>query len=204
MTESPTIVTGIWSWSTLTAVPPIAKQMRSNTGDWATATTLYVSNTDDSGNDRGPGMDTIKIGDLLRLEHNTDNTRYAIFRFTAVSTARTGYHDVHVEYTDGAGVVPNNGTLLQIIYIPEPPIPEPAPGYMWVRMLMNPYVNEEMATDLMHNMADSMQQVTHMLNYAEFSVNVNGTVLTYEKDILPAVVGDPMVEPVLPPEVVLP
>lgn len=203
MTESP-IITGVWSWTNLTLVPPLSKQLRTNTGDWIAATQINVSDTDDGGNDRGPGMDAIRAGDLIRLEHNTDTTRYVIYSVIEDSIAFSGYHTIPVFYVESGGTLPANNTLLQIVYVPEPPIPEPTPGHMWIRILMKPYVSEEMVTDLMHNMADAMQQVTHMVDYAEFSVNVNGNVLTYEEDILPAVVGDPMVEPMLPPVVVLP
>jgi hypothetical protein len=46
--------------------------------------------------------------------------------------------------------------------------------------------------------------VTHLVNYVEYKANVNGSILTYEDAILPAYISDPIVEPMLPPAVVLP
>jgi hypothetical protein len=76
-----------------------------------------------------------------------------------------------------------------------PPMPTPDPGMMWIRLTMNTAISEEMAMDMMRDITDNLQTVTHMVNYAEFDTNVNGTILTYEKEILPAIIGDPTPSP---------
>lgn len=72
----------------------------------------------------------------------------------------------------------------------QPPIPTPDPGMMWIRLTMNTAINEEMAMDMMKDVALNLQTVTHMVNYAEFETNVNGVILTYSADILPAIEGN--------------
>jgi hypothetical protein len=200
-TENP-IITGVWQWSSQAGTPPTNKQVRTDTGNWATAAQLYFSDVDDSGVNRAQDLDSVQPGDLVRLEHNTDTTRYAVFNVVGAleAVAAGSYHTINVTLHDSGGVLPNSGTQLQTIFVNVgDPIPEPTPGHMWIRLTLTPYVTEEMITDLMRNMSVNLQMVTHLVNYAEYRANVNGTLLTYEDAILPAYVSDPVVEPLLLP-----
>lgn len=202
MTDSP-IITGIWQWSSQVGAPPTNKQVRSDTGDWATAAQLYFSDIDDNNVNRYDDLEAVQPGDLVRLEHNTDSTRYAVFNVVGALEAVVigGYHTVNVTLHDSGGVLPNSGTQIQTIFVnlEDTPIPEPTPGHMWVRLTMTQYISEEIVTDLMHNISTNLQMVTHLVNYAEYKANVNGTVLTFEDAILPAYISDPIVEPALLP-----
>jgi hypothetical protein len=73
---------------------------------------------------------------------------------------------------------------------PTEPILSPDPGQMWCVLTMGANINEQMVQDLMVNIADNLQTVTHLINYADFQANVAGVILTHSADILPAMTGD--------------
>lgn len=91
-------------------MPPNAGQVRSNTGDWATATLLRFDDQDASNTDRSAGLMTIKVGDELRLQQKTDTSRWAKLDVTAAPTHPSGYVEMAVTYVEGGGGLPNSGT----------------------------------------------------------------------------------------------
>ena len=76
-----------------------------------------------------------------------------------------------------------------------PPVQPPAeltpdPGRMEAELVLHPSITEEIVNDLMRDIAENLQQVTHLVNYVYFVANINGTIIKYEAEILPAMVGD--------------
>lgn len=187
-----TTVSGAWLWSTQNGVPA-SKQIRTNTGDWgASVTQLNISNTDNGGANRSPGMDAVKVGDTVRLEHSTDATRWATYTVTADTVSNTGYHTIPVTPLANAGSVPNNGTQLNVILqLNQAIVPVPVLNHMYIDLTMVPETNQTISTDLMNLIATSLQTVTHLVNHADFQTNVAGVILTQSVDILPAMKGPP-------------
>ena len=108
------IYTREWTWNNQTAVPPNTSQLRSNTGDWATATVLNVHNQDNSNVDRSAALREIASGMQVRLQHKTDATRWALFDVTGASVAQSGYFSVPVTFNSGGGTLPNSGTAILV------------------------------------------------------------------------------------------
>lgn len=73
---------------------------------------------------------------------------------------------------------------------PQPPTTDPVVGQMLVSLTMHVSITEPIVNDLMRDIAENLQTVTHLINRADFKANVNGVILTYGTDILPAMVGD--------------
>ena len=73
---------------------------------------------------------------------------------------------------------------------PPPPPPDPEPGAMWLVLTMHGSITEPIVNDLMKNICLNLQTVTHLINHAEIKANVNGVILTYSADILPAMTGN--------------
>jgi hypothetical protein len=71
-----------------------------------------------------------------------------------------------------------------------PEIPNPEPGIMWIVLTLHEAITEPIVMDLMNNIANNLQQVTHLVNHMDAKVNVNGVVFTHSADILPAMTGD--------------
>jgi hypothetical protein len=73
---------------------------------------------------------------------------------------------------------------------PVPPTGDPPLGRMDVELVLHESITEEIVDDLMRDIADNLQQVTHLINYAYFAANVGGVIIKYETPILPAMTGD--------------
>src|SRR5215471_14709250 len=107
----------IWTWSNNLSVPPNNGQVRSNTGDWATATTLRVANNDTSNVDHSPQIGRIKPSDNIRLQQKTDSTRYSVFEVSANPVSQTTYWEISVSLTDSGGTIANSGADIQLSVI---------------------------------------------------------------------------------------
>ncbi len=55
---------------------------------------------------------------------------------------------------------------------------------------MHESITEQIVNDLMRDIAENLQTVTHLVNYAQFEANVGGVIIDYEAEILPAMAGD--------------
>lgn len=104
------IYTETWTWSNVQALPPNNSQVRTNTGDWATATILYVDDNSVDNADRSEGLAMIKAGDDIRLSQKTDNNRWVLFNVNAVGIDRNGYWEFSVSVLETGGTIPNSGT----------------------------------------------------------------------------------------------
>ena len=104
--------TYVWSWSNSTALPPNVKQVRSDTGDWAAATTLYISNTDFDGGDRSG--DLAALGGQIHLEHHNDASRYATFGVITSPQVDAAYTTIGVALQASGGSQPGSGTQINV------------------------------------------------------------------------------------------
>jgi hypothetical protein len=198
-TLSVTVGTGTWSWSDNNAVPPSNKQFRTNTGDWANATIIYISNLDDDGLNHSDHFDALTPGAILHFEHNTDATRYADFNVVSVDETIVSwtYHAINVTYTGGGGTLPNNNTLIRVIGVGESNItPDPPLGHMYLDLLLTDQTPSYIIEDLMDLICDNLVKVTHLVNHVDIKANVGSGILTENEDIMPAVAGPPAPLPV--------
>jgi hypothetical protein len=104
------IYTETWTWSNVLGVPPNNSQIRTNTGDWATATLLYIDDNSVDNADRSEGLAMIKAGDDLRLSQKTDNNRWVLFNVNTAGIDRGGYFEYAVSLLEQGGTIPNSGT----------------------------------------------------------------------------------------------
>lgn len=106
----PATATGSWTWNNQLP-PPGNGQIRTDSRDWAGAKSLCVDWRTDAGVDVSAGLGQIRAGDTLRLEHQTDATRYATYTVTGNPTqVFSGSFQFPVTYLSGGGVLPNSGT----------------------------------------------------------------------------------------------
>lgn len=191
MVSDVSLGTGVWLWSNQVDVPPTSKQIRTDSGDWVAASQLYISDIDNNNANRGAGIETLKAGDLVRLEHNTDTTRFVLYTVSAapVPDGAGVYHTVAVTFEDGGGTIPNSSTLIQLVAV-SALVSGPEIGHMYINLTLNSQINETMVNDMMRNIADNLQMITHLVNFAEFEANVGGEILIYSKEIKSAIIGD--------------
>jgi hypothetical protein len=100
---------GYWLWNSQ-APPPSTSQIRTDSRDWRTAKQVNVDYRTDSGSDASVDLAAVVAGDVLRLEHQTDPTRFAEFIVTAAPLRVSAYYQYAVTYRTGGGVIPNSGT----------------------------------------------------------------------------------------------
>lgn len=119
MTETPEqlAVVGNWLWNNQ-APPPINGQLRSDSRNWAGATLLAIDYRTDAGLDMSATLAGMKVGDALRLEHNTDPTRWARFSILAAPVRVVDHYQYPVLYEAGAGTLPNAGTRILLTLFP--------------------------------------------------------------------------------------
>lgn len=101
-----------WRWSPTAGPAPASGQVRTDTGAWATATTLLLSDLTDAGADVGPALDRLLPDDLVRLQERDDAANWANFTVVAAPVDAGGHHSVAVAHTGGGGVLPANNTPL--------------------------------------------------------------------------------------------
>lgn len=102
-----------WAWNTQ-APPPGNGQVRTDSRDWAGATLLCIDYRNDAGGDVSVDLAALKPGDAMRLEHNTDPTRWVRFDVLAAPTRVVDHFQIPVGYNAGAGTVPNSGTRIKV------------------------------------------------------------------------------------------
>jgi hypothetical protein len=125
-----TLVEAVWDWNNQ-AAPPNAGQVRTDSRDWVGATVVYV----DDHNKAGTAMAVLAevgTGDLLRIAHNTDPSRYALYQCTGASPIASHY-EYPVRYLEGAGTLPNSGTSCLVTITTEVP-----PGIEYAQVIQQP------------------------------------------------------------------
>ena len=110
------LLSGVWTWNNQTAVPPASGQVRSSSGAWTDATVLNIDTRDKDGADRSADLAKARTGDLIRLEHNTDATRFARYEVRTAPGKVQGqpYYQFPVRYLDGGGTLPNSNTQIKL------------------------------------------------------------------------------------------
>ena len=188
-------IPGTWLWNNQTTSPPGSKQIRSNTGDWLTATQLMVTNIDNDGFDRSAVIALLKVGDQLRLEHKTDNLRFVIYIVSSAILAGSGFFTIPVARSSSGGAIPNTGTQITAA-LASTILPGTALNHIICDLTLVTGVSKQMVQDFMEDVGENLQVVTHMVNNADFSANVGGVTITYSKAILPAMQGPPQPLPI--------
>lgn len=102
-----------WTWNSQ-APPPLSGQVRTDSRDWFAAKALHIDRRNDGGSDVGSDLAAIKANDQIRLEHQTDATRYVRFLVGAPATLVTNAYVFPVGYMTGDGVIPNSGTRILV------------------------------------------------------------------------------------------
>jgi hypothetical protein len=179
-------------------VPPPAKQARTDTGGWDSATVINVTTTDNNNINRANDLSQLKVGDVVRLEQFQDNTRWATFTMTDVATDKAGYFALPVTPLAQGGTIPNSGTQIAASATPLTPpdaAPTPNPGYMSMMIQMQPSITEDIVHDLQEYLCDYLFTVTHLVNYVSLSANVGGVIITDAEEIYPVSQGDAIQPP---------
>jgi len=185
--------TSDWNWSTRTAVPPTSKSLQTDTGGWDVATVINVTAIDNNNVDRTSGINLLRAGDIVRVEHFQDSTRFATFTVTGPPVDNSGYFTVPVAPLAQGGTIPANNTQLYVTassWLPPDTAPTPNPGYMSVMLQLQPSITEGMVSDLQGYLCDYLFTVTHLVNYVSLSANVGGVIITDEEEITPVSKGD--------------
>ena len=182
---------GVWIWFQ-GSPPPSSKQIRGNTTDLHTSTTLSVSSTDNNSVDQTVNLTALKIGDEIRLELSTDSLQWSKFTVVANSGDLGGYFTLSVAPVAFNGASPSNNALLVATATPT----AAALGHMILDLTMTSGIDQQIVTDLMDYLCDYLQTVTHLVNHADIQANVGGVIITESEDIVPVVVGPPAPIPV--------
>jgi len=187
-----------WNWSSQTSVPPTSKSLQTDTGGWDVVTVINVTSIDNNNVDRTTGIGLLRAGDVVRLEHFQDSTRYATFTVTGTPVDNSGYFAVPVTPLAQGGTIPGNNTQLRVTATPWVPdtAPTPNPGYMSLMIELQPNITEGMVSDLQEYLCSYLFTVTHLVNYVSLSANVGGVIITDEEEIYPVSKSDPITPPV--------
>jgi hypothetical protein len=108
--------------------------------------------------------------------------------------ANTGYYTINVTYNNSVGSNPANNAQVTLIFSAAS-LPTPGVGHMYIDITMQPNINEQIVNDMMEDMCENLQTITHLVNHVEFQANVAGVILADGEDILPAMTGDLMPAP---------
>jgi hypothetical protein len=171
--------------------------LQTDTGAWDVAAVINVTSIDNNNVDRSSGIKLLRAGDVVRLEHFQDTTRFATFTVTGTPVDNSGYFAVPVTPLAQGGTIPNNGTQLKVTATPWVPdvAPTPNPGYMSLMIELQPSITEGMVSDLQGYLCDYLFTVTHLVNYVSLSANIGGVIITDEEAITPVSKGDPIEPP---------
>ena len=112
-----------WIWNSQ-APPPSSGQVRTDSRDWLGAKLLHVDRRLDDGSDVSATLAQVLAGDTVRLEHQTDPTRFARYTVQGNPTRVADAYQYPVSYLDGGGTLPNSGTRIVVTNTPGP-----GPGY---------------------------------------------------------------------------
>ena len=100
----------VWDAATADADPGAGK-LRANNATLASATALYIDNATDRGGDIGLLIDALTASTnpgtkaFVILRHETDPSKWAVFRITAAAVDGTGYRKLTVIHAGGAGAL---------------------------------------------------------------------------------------------------
>lgn len=183
----PLIKTGQWVWSNQTNQPSGSKQIRTDSGNWATAQVVAVSSTDNANADRTADLSMVKNGDYITLTGGGSTAKFIV----TGAVPQAGYYTYAVTLISQAGSAPPNSTLLDAsfqIAITGPVTKISAefmPGTVNV-------ITAEIGEDLIELIATALQTVSHLISQANLNMHMqSGPVISYTFTIAPAMIGEP-------------
>lgn len=100
----------LYKFETATGTPPASGRIRYNHATPASATHVYVHDTERNAVNLDALLDTVGVGDLLIVSSESNPARFHIFEVSAISDAGD-YHDYTVTYLGGAGTFENGRAL---------------------------------------------------------------------------------------------
>lgn len=181
----PWTVTGQWQWSNLTNQPSGSKQVRTDTGNWAAATVVAISTTDNAGVDRSADLAMVKDGDYINLAGGDSNIRFIV----SGNAPQAGYYTYAVSLASQSGSAPASGTMLDVS------LQIAVTGYaskITVELLpgtVNP-ITPEIGEDLVNLIATALQTVSHLVATANFNIHMqSGPIIPYTFTIAPPIAG---------------
>jgi len=182
----PLIVTGQWVWSNQINQPSASKQIRSDTGNWVSATVINVSTTDNANANRTEDLSFLKNGDRIKLEGGGVYVTFLV----ASSIAQSGYYTLSIILIDQSGAAPASGTVLDVTMT----IVVTGNADKITAEFLPGTVNDittVIGEDLVKLMATALQTVSHLISHAEFSIHMqSGPVMRYSFDIATPTEGE--------------
>jgi hypothetical protein len=104
-----------FTYNTTTTAPPVANQLRINNAAWASATTIWVFDTDLDGLDVTTGLERMKAGYQVYVQDYDDSSKWVLYNVTASTVDSGTYHTMTVAYAAGAGTIGAGRVELQSI-----------------------------------------------------------------------------------------
>jgi hypothetical protein len=95
----------IYTFETETVVDPSLGCIRLNHATPGLATFMYVSETDKYSNGVDAFLDTLQVGDMIRIFHTLDLAEYAIYEVAGTFTSAGTYDPIPVTYVTGSGAL---------------------------------------------------------------------------------------------------
>jgi len=101
-----------FTFSSATAPPPTAGQLRLNQTNQFLTTTIYVSHTSASGVDVTNKLSFLQVGDKLYLQHKTDATRNLTVTLTVMPFNQGSYHELACSVQSAGSDLLNGATII--------------------------------------------------------------------------------------------
>lgn len=112
---------GAWSWSANQSLPPQSGQMRTNTGNWQAATTIYLADHTADNVDVATWLPAIlDAGSQLHVQQKTDSSRWARFDISGPWENQGNYFALAAVWTEGSTTLPGATELRIAFIIPDP------------------------------------------------------------------------------------
>jgi hypothetical protein len=111
VTQSPSprtvnVYEGFWTWNS-GAVPPLAGQLRTNSGTWAGATALAFWDHDNTGTDATKLFQAIAANDTLHIQQANNSTNWSDYTVTGAATLAANVWTLPVTRSGGTGQASN-------------------------------------------------------------------------------------------------
>jgi len=183
-------IVGQWTWSSQTGIPS-AKQIRTDTGNWVSATSVNVTAVDNSNNDHSDDIRMLDKNDTVIITSAADDTIWARFTVQAPAVDNSTWFAIPVVVQSQSGVAPTNNTTVTA----EAQLAVAIGNVNKIEITLSPgtvAVSPDMAENLVNLIAAGFQTVAHLVSQADFEVYVQGgDSIVYSFDIHPAIIGEP-------------
>lgn len=101
---------GIWRWTTNPVSSATAGQVGNSSGTAWDTNFVHINEQREDNTDLTARLATVKIGDLIRLQHKTDSARWASYQITGAPTDQGTWWRYPVILLESGGNPPNNST----------------------------------------------------------------------------------------------